>query len=111
MLECNMEKPCSCYMRMFLIVGCVWSLQHYCRLAIRKFLGVGKRKRIKELPLPRHLISYLMSLPLQCSERLHDNWDRIRISNSASKQRSRPLKNRDGSKFDSGASLQALKTL
>ena len=82
-------------------------LQHHCRLAIRKYLGVGKRRRIKELPLPRHLISYMMTLPLDCSDRLHDNWDRVRMNNPKP-QRSM---NRDGSKFNNNATLQALRTL
>ena len=88
--------------------GHVWSLQHLCHLAIRKYLGVGKRRRIKELPLPRHLVSFLMSLPLDCSKILHENWDCIR-TNTPNKQKLKP--SQDGSKFDSGASLQTLKTL
>ena len=88
-------------------IGHVWSLQHLCRLAIRKCLGIRKRRYIKELPLPQHLVSFLMSLPLDCSKTLHENWDRIR-TNTPNKQKSKP--SRDGSKFDSGASLQALKT-
>ncbi|XP_019855655.1 PREDICTED: uncharacterized protein LOC109584376 [Amphimedon queenslandica] len=56
----------------------VWPLQHFCRLAIRKYMGVGRRRRIKELPLPRHVISYLISLPISCSDRLHANWERTR---------------------------------
>ena len=90
------------------ISGRVWSLQHFCRLAIRKFLGVGKRKRIKELPLPRNRISYLMSLPVEFTDRLHDSWLRVRVSGS-SNTRHRSKRHKDGTVFSNGASLQALK--
>ena len=91
----------------YYILQGMFGVYSICHLAIRKYLGVGKRRYIKELSLPRHLVSFLMSLPLDCSKTLHENWDRIR-TNTPNKQKSKP--SRDGSKFDSGASLQALKT-
>ncbi len=61
-------------------LGHVWSLQHMCRLTIRRSLGAAKRKRLKELPLPKHLLSYLCSLPVSESQTLHQNWERVRSS-------------------------------
>ena len=43
-------------------------------------MGVARRKRIKELPLPAHLISYLCSLPVSFSDSLHDGWMRTKSS-------------------------------
>ena len=56
----------------------VFPLQHLCRIAIRRCMGVARRRRIKELPLPPHLISYLCSLPVSCSDQLHEGWIRTK---------------------------------
>ena len=64
--------------------GKVWELQHLCRLAIRKGLGVGRRRRIKELPLPRHLLNFLCALPIARSSELHESWDRTRTKKAES---------------------------
>ena len=61
-------------------VGKVWSLQHLCRVAIRRYLGAARRRRIKELPLPKHLISFLCTLPIARSDQLHQNWERTKTS-------------------------------
>ena len=66
----------------FFPTGKVWSLQHTCRIIIRKNLGPSKRRRLKELPLPPHLIAFLSTLPISCSEELHANWERRRSSKS-----------------------------
>ena len=60
--------------------GRVWSLQHLCRITIRRNLGVRKRRRIKELPLPKPVLSFLCALPVEKSKELHQNWDRARSS-------------------------------
>ena len=60
--------------------GRVWSLQHLCRVAIRRHLGAARRRRIKELPLPKHLLSFLCTLPVARSEQLHQNWERTKTS-------------------------------
>ena len=61
----------------FIFLG-MFSLQHLCRLAIRRQMGVARRRRLKELPLPPHLISYLCSLPVSFSDSLHDGWMRTK---------------------------------
>ena len=61
-------------------VGRVWPLQHLCRVAIRRHLGAARRRRIKELPLPKHLLSYLCTLPVARSIQLHQNWERTKTS-------------------------------
>lgn len=75
-------------------------------------MGVGRRRRIKELPFPRHLIYFLTSLPVSQSDQLHANWERTKTTKSASiKSRvtgHRPrVILREGA--GRGASLQALR--
>ena len=51
-----------------------------CHIAVRRCMGVACQQRIKELPLPPHLISYLCSLPVPFSDRLHEGWLRTKSS-------------------------------
>ena len=41
-------------------IMCCRNLQHYCRCAVRRVLGVPRIRRIAELPLPTTLKEYLL---------------------------------------------------
>ena len=68
---------------LFTYTGKVPSLLHLCRLALRKMMGVTRRKRMRELPLPQQLTSYLSTLPLTFSEELFPDAERKRPSKSS----------------------------
>ena len=78
------------------IIGRVWSLQHSCRITIRRSLGVSRRRRLKELPLPPHLIVFLSSLPVGRSDDLHDNWERRRSTKAESVRKRGEARRRGG---------------
>ena len=84
------------------LTGRVWPLQHICRIAIRRFLGVGRRRRIKELILPKHLISYLCALPVAKSKELHENWDRVKTRKAESVRKRGEARNPKPSRYSPG---------
>lgn len=88
----------------------MWSLQHLCRIVIRRCLSVARRRRIKELPLPRHIISFLTSLPVAQSDKLHANWERTKTAKAAS-VRHRQVSHRPRPGIGGTTSLQTLRGL
>ena len=94
------------------VIGRIWSLQHLCRIATRRILGAARRKRIKELPIPKHLVSYLCCLPVAKSDLLHQNWERIRSNKCEAirkKGASRRRHERLGSDSPAGSGISAVR--
>ena len=64
-----------------------------------------------ELPLPRHLLTFLRSLPVASSDQLHANWERTRTTKSeAVKNRVESHRMKMIRRGPTGIGLQALRT-
>ena len=62
-------------------------------------MDVARQCRIKELPLPAHLITYLCSLPVSFSDQLHDGWMRTKTGKDINVKTKHAGRRPKGSKY------------